>query len=134
MKKKYTGYGWMGWHGDVVINWLCPKCRRGNVRIKKDDYYRTSNWCDGDMTTRDRRGHWWCDDCKLEFLGSSMISFELSRVKKPYTASLETEQRRHRKLYDENEGVIKFYVVKKFFCDILALFKKFSNMAFRRSN
>ena len=107
MKKKYIGYNSRGWHGDVVIEWLCPKCRQGNVRIKKDDHYRNLKWCDGDMTTRDRCGRWSCDNCKSEILGSSMISIELFRMEKPYIGGLDTEKRRYRELYDESEGVLE---------------------------
>ena len=119
MKKRYTGFTSRGWHGEIIVEWLCPKCIGPHVKILKDERYRSAKWCDGTLYTRDEIGYWYCEDCKVELRGRAMISEELERkpIEYAYNDNLndmeckigreEDQKRIWRELYDENEGVIE---------------------------
>ena len=119
MKKRYTGFTSRGWHGEIIVEWLCPKCIGPRVKIIKDERYRSAKWCDGTLYTRDSIGYWYCEECKVELLGHSMICEELEHNPIEYVyddnlSDFERLKRREaqreqswRELYDESEGVIE---------------------------
>jgi hypothetical protein len=106
MQKKYTGFEWDGWHGEVILEWSYPQSRQGDVRIINDDFYRSLRWIDGDMTTRDRLDFWYCKRCNSKTRGHDMVCNEIRRVAKPYSSDLNSDERQYRLLWDEEEGVI----------------------------
>ena len=81
MQKTYRGRGSRRpCEEEVVVDWLCPHCRSGNVVMIEDDHYRNARWCDGDLTTHDEYGKWTCQSCGKSERGSRMIQIEISRI------------------------------------------------------
>lgn len=64
----------------VIVDWLCPHCRSGNVVMIEDEHYKNARWCDGDVTTHDQFGKWNCKSCGKSERGSRMIQIEISRT------------------------------------------------------
>ena len=86
MQKTYRGQGSRRpYEEEVVVDWLCPHCRSGNVTMTEDERYKNARWCDGDLTTHDGYGKWTCKSCGKSERGSRMIQIEISRkpISKP---------------------------------------------------
>ena len=81
MQKTYRGRGSRRpCEEELVVDWLCPHCRSGNVTMQKDEYYQKARWCDGDLTTHDEHGKWTCKSCGKSERGSRMIQRKISRT------------------------------------------------------